>query len=619
MSNKLINERDLQFVLWEHLELEKLLENEIFGGFTREDCNMILEQISKFAEEVLMPINPEGDEVGCKLEDGQVKVPECYHNAFESYREGGWIGISAPPEYGGQGLPEFLEILATEFLNAANCAFTPYPGLMMGVAHVIQNYGTQEQKDRYLKKLYAGEWGGTMDLTEAGAGSAVGDLKTKAKQVGDKWLIEGTKQFITAGDHDLAENIVHLVLARAEGSPPGIKGISLFIVPKYRINPDGSLGEFNDLKCTGIEEKMGIHGSSTCALLFGDEGKCEGELLGEVNRGITYMFQLMNEARIETGVQGMGTANAAYLGALQYAKERIQGVEIQNIRDVNAPRVEIIKHPDVRRMLLKIKAYLEGMRAILYRAASFAAKGMIAQDPAEKEKYDDIFEIFTPIIKAYFSEISFMLISDAMQVYGGYGYCREYKVEQLMRDCKIASIFEGTNGIQALDLVGRKIFNIKKQMKPYNDLMTILRKFVEDNKGHPTLADYVEKAGTAIDTLDATTQHLVNLGLTGDQIYPVLVASPYLMLFGDVMVGWQLCEQLIVADRKLNELYEREGAGDDAAKAKLVEDNSEAAFYSGKCHAAKFYLDALLCRVKGDSAYIISNNRSVLEIAENAF
>ncbi len=619
MSNKLINERDLQFVLWEHLELEKILENEIFGGFTREDCNMILEQISKFAEEILMPINAEGDEVGCKFEDGKVKVPECYHDAFESYREGGWIGISAPPEYGGQGLPEFLEILATEFLNAANCAFTPYPGLMMGVAHVIQNFGTQEQKDRYLKKLYAGEWGGTMDLTEAGAGSAVGDLKTKAKQVGDKWLIEGTKQFITAGDHDLAKNIIHLVLARAEGSPPGIKGISLFIVPKYRINPDGSLGEFNDLKCTGIEEKMGIHGSATCALLFGDEGKCEGELLGEVNRGITYMFQLMNEARIETGVQGMGTANAAYLGALQYAKERIQGVEIQNIRDVNAPRVEIIKHPDVRRMLLKIKAYLEGMRAILYRAASFAAKGMIAQDPAEKEKYDDIFEIFTPIIKAYFSEISFMLTSDAMQVYGGYGYCREYKVEQLMRDCKIASIFEGTNGIQALDLVGRKIFNIKKQMKPYNDLMTILRKFVEDNKGHPTLAAYVEKAGAAIDTLDATTQHLVNIGLSGDQIYPVLVASPYLMLFGDVMLGWQLCEQLIVADRKLNELYEKEGAGDDAAKAKLVEDNSEAAFYSGKCHAAKFYLDALLCRVKGDSGYITSNNRSVLEIAENAF
>ncbi|UCD83352.1 MAG: acyl-CoA dehydrogenase [Deltaproteobacteria bacterium] len=619
MSNKLVNERDLQFVLWEQLELEKILDHEAFGGVSRDDHNMIIEQISKFAEEVLLPINLEGDEVGCKYDDGEVKIPKCYHDAFKAFKEAGWMGLSAPPEYGGQGLSQFATLMVSEFLNGANVSFSIYPGLTSGAAAVIEEYGTQEQKDRYLKKMYAGDWGGTMDLTEDGAGSAVGDLKTKAKKVGDKWLIEGTKQFITAAENDMVENIIHLVLARAEGSPPGIKGISLFIVPKFRVNPDGSLGEFNDLRCTGIEEKMGLHGSATCALLFGDEGKCEGELLGEVDKGIIYMFKLMNHARLGTGLQGLAAASTAYLASLQYAKERVQGVEIKNMRDVNAPRVEIIKHPDVRRMLLKMKAYIEGMRAVLYRAAYLAAMGMIAEDTAEREKYNDMFEVFTPVIKAYFSDTGFLLTSDAVQVHGGYGYCKEYKVEQLMRDSKIASIFEGTNGIQALDLVGRKVFNLKKQMKPYNDLIAELRKFIEDNKGHPTLAAFIEKAGDAIETLDTTTQHLVNCGMSGDQEYPVIVATPYLKLFGDVLVGWQLCDQLIIADRKLNEIYEKEGAGDDAAKAKLVEDNNEAAFYSGKCHAAKFYLDTLLCQVKGDSAYITSNNRSVVEIPENAF
>jgi len=619
MAGVLIDERDVKFAIWELLGSEKLLQYDKFKGYSREDIDMIFAEAKKFAEEVVLPINKEGDHIGIKVKDGTPVVPECYKKAYDAFCEAGWVSSSASEEWGGQGLPALMSIVGNEIFVAASCAFSMYPGLTRAASHLIETYGTPEQKKKYLPKMVSGKWQGTMDLTEPGAGSAVGDLKTTAKKKGDKWLITGNKIFITAGDHDMCENIIHLVLARAEGSPPGIKGISLFIVPKYRVNDDGSLGEFNDITLGRVEEKMGIHASPTCLLNFGDNGKCEGELIGELNKGINAMFLMMNEARLGVGIQGEAIASAAYLSALQYAKERIQGVEIQNMADVNAPRVPIIKHPDVKRMLLWMKCYVEGMRALIYRGVYYATVGELSQDKEEREKFEDLLALLTPIIKAYCSDMGFLVTRDAIQVYGGYGYTSEYPVEQYMRDCKIASIYEGTNGIQALDLVGRKVLNIKKQMKPYYNLLAIIKDYVAKQKSHPKFAKYAEKVEKAVLALDECTQVMVKQGLSGDQAYPVLIATPYLKMFGDMLLGWIWLESAVIADSALEKIFAEKGATDDAKKKKLIADLNEAAFYAGKIHAGRFYIDCLLPEVFATADYIKSMNRDVLEIPENAF
>jgi alkylation response protein AidB-like acyl-CoA dehydrogenase len=619
MADVIVDERDVQFVLWEHLGVEDLFKQEEFKDFTREDFNMIISESKKFAEEVVMPANVEGDREGVKLEDGQVKVCQAYKSAYDAFCEAGWIALGSSPEFGGQGLPEILGIAASEYLSAASVGFAMYPGLTRAGGNLINEVCTEDQKKKYLPNMIVGKWGGTMCLTEAGAGSAVGDLKSTAKKKGDKWFITGSKTFISSGDNDLVENNIHLVLARAEGSPPGIKGISLFIVPKYKINDDGSLGEINDVVCTNIEHKMGIHGSSTCTLNFGDKDNCEGELVGELDKGIRYMFLMMNEARIGTGLLGHSSASAAYQCALKFSKERIQGVAIENMKDVNAPRVEIIKHPDVRRMLLSMKAYVEGMRALIYKGVYYSTLAHLASDPAEKEKYEDLLALLTPVIKAYCSDQGFLVTRDAVQMFGGYGYCSEYPVEQYLRDCKISSIYEGTNAIQALDLVGRKVLNIKKQMKPYNDFIAMIKEVADKATKHETLGPFAEKVKAAIESLDNITKHLAGLGMSGDQAYPVLVATPYLKMFGDVCLGWLWIEQLLIADEKLKAIYEQEGAKDDEAKAAVVEKLNEAAFYKGKIHAGKYFIDCLLPEADAVATYIKTNNRDVLEIPEKAF
>jgi alkylation response protein AidB-like acyl-CoA dehydrogenase len=618
MQDVIVDERDVRFVLWEHLAIEDLFKHDQFKDFSREDFDMIISEVKKFSEEIIMPANIEGDREGVKLEDGQVKVCQAYRSAYDAFCEAGWISMASPPEFGGQGLPEILSIAASEYFCAASVAFSMYTGLTRAAVDLMKVFCTEDQKQKYIPNMITGKWGGTMALTEAGAGSAVGDLKTTAKQKDGKWYLTGSKIFISAGDNDLVENNIHLVLARAEGSPPGIKGVSLFVVPKYKIKDDGTPGEFNDVNCVNIEEKMGIHGASTCTLNFGDNENCEGELVGELEKGIRYMFHMMNEARIGTGLQGLSSASAAYQHSLSYAKERIQGVAIENMKDVNAPRVEIIKHPDVRRMLLSMKAYVEGMRALLYKGVYYGTLAELASDPAEKEKYEDLLALLTPVIKAYCSDRGFMVTNDAMLVYGGYGYCSEYPVEQYLRDCKISSIYEGTNGIQALDLIGRKVLNIKKQMKPYNDFIAMIKEIAEKGTKHKALGAYAEKVKVAIETLDASTKMLVEKGLAGDQAYPVLVASPYLKMFGDVCLGWLWLEQVLIADEKLNALYEQEGAKDDDAKAQLVERLDEVAFYVGKLHAGKYYIDCLLPEADAVAQYIRTDNRDVLLVPEKA-
>ena len=387
-----INMRDMKFILYEQLGIERLCQFDKFKDFSRETFDMVLEEGAKLAAEVMAPLNSIADKEGCVYEKGKVKVPEAFHEAFKKYCEGGWIAASVDAEAGGQGLPESVALATAEMFVGACCSITTYPGLTRGCANLIESFGTPEQKKLYLEKMYSGQWTGTMCLTEPQAGSSVGDVKSMAKKDGDHYLIQGTKIFITAGDHNLTENIIHAVLARTENAPPGTKGLSLFIVPKVRINADGSLGEPNDVNCGGIEHKMGLKGSSTCTLNFGDDGKCHGYILGQENQGIQLMFQMMNEARLGVGLQGFALGNLAYLYALKYAKERIQGVEVTKMRDPNAPRVPIIKHPDIRRMLMTMKAYAEGLRALIYRNAYYADLAKVATDPKEKEYCENMID-----------------------------------------------------------------------------------------------------------------------------------------------------------------------------------------------------------------------------------
>ena len=366
MPQLITDRRDIDFVLYEQFNVEELTRHEKFAEFNKKTFDLIIREARNLAVKEILPTFAEGDRDGVRLENGQVKVPACYHRAYKLFKKGEWTAMVADPELGGQGLPYCISQAASEYLVGANYAFTLYGVVGHAAGELVEVYGTEEQKSLFLKKMYTGEWSGTMQLTEPQAGSDVGALTTSAvKNPDGTYSITGNKIFITAGDQDLTENIIHPVLARIEGAPAGTKGISLFVVPKYRVNPDGSLGEFNDVVCTGIEEKMGIHGNATCSLTLGGKGNCIGTLLGEENKGMKAMFLMMNEARFGVGVQGYSLGATSYANAVAYAKERIQGRELLNFMNPDAPSVNIIKHPDVRRQLLWMKSYVEGMRAML--------------------------------------------------------------------------------------------------------------------------------------------------------------------------------------------------------------------------------------------------------------
>jgi alkylation response protein AidB-like acyl-CoA dehydrogenase len=576
----------MKFILYEWLGIERLCQFEKFKDYSRETFDMVLDQAAQLSAEVIAPLNSASDKEGCTYEKGKVKVPEGFHDAFKKYCEGGWIAASVDAEAGGQGLPDSVALAAAEMFVGACCSFTTYPGLTRGCANLIESFGTPEQKKIYLEKMYAGEWTGTMCLTEPQAGSAVGDVKCAAKKEGDHYLIQGTKIFITAGDHNLTPNIIHAVLARTENAPPGIKGLSLFIVPKVRVHADGSLGDPNDVNCGGIEHKMGLKGSATCTLNFGDEGKCHGYILGQEGQGIQLMFQMMNEARLGVGLQGFALGNLAYLYALKYAKERVQGVDIRKMKDPLAPRVTIINHPDVRRMLITMKAYAEGLRALIYKTA-------------------------------YYSDLAFRMTEWAIQVHGGYGYCGEYPVEQLCRDVKITSIYEGTNGIQAMDLVGRKL-SLKKGALVMG-WMKEINEFVEKHKGHPTLGPYVTQLEQAKNSLVSTAMHFAKSAASGDPLYPMLQCVPFLEMFGEVQIAYLLLDQSLVAKEKLQALFDKAGATTPEAQAKVIDDQADAAYYSGKVCATEFFVTNILPQVQAKAATVMGGNRSALTIQEAAF
>jgi alkylation response protein AidB-like acyl-CoA dehydrogenase len=616
MSNLLVNARDQHFLLFEQFGIEKLFETETFKDFSKDDVLMMMNEAEKMALNVILPTYEVGDKEGCTFKDGKVTVPKCYHDAFKKYCEAGWLAQTEPIDVGGQGIPVVMATANLEYCYAANFAFLMYPGLTHGAATLIQHHGTEEQKNKYMLKMYEGRWGGTMCLTEPGAGSDVGALKTSAKRLPDgKFLLTGSKCFISCGDHDLTPNIVHPVLARIEGDPPGTPGISIFIVPKYRVNEDGSLGEFNDVNTGNIEHKMGIRGSATCTLNFGDEGKCVGELLGKEREGMRIMFLMMNEARMEVGMQALGHSTAALEHAIAYAKDRIQSTPVWEMKNPDAKAVPIIQHPDVRRDLLWMKAFTEGIRALNYFTAY--CLDMSRAYPEEKAKWGGLVELLTPICKAYSSDMAMQITSKAIDVYGGYGYCQEYPVEQYMRDCKIACLYEGTNGIQSLDLVGRKLGQ-NKGMNVMN-MIGEIGATIAKAKQVPELqkyAAYLEEANNAVIDLTMT---FAALGKSSSFLIPILNASPYLEIFGDLLIGHFLLQGAAIAQEKLNAIYAEKGADTKGTQRALVHDNADVAFYQGKIAAAKFFAVEVLFLVKSKCAAIKVADKVPIEMADESF
>jgi alkylation response protein AidB-like acyl-CoA dehydrogenase len=616
MPNLLVDERDVKFVLYEQLNIEELCERDKYSEFSRETFDMVLDAAQKLAEKELFPTNKEGDEKGVVLKDGQVTVPECFHEAYRLFCEGGWASLPVPEDMGGQGFPSTIYGASTELFVAANQALMMYPNLTIGSARLIELYGTEEQQREYMDKMYSGEWCGTMCLTEPQAGSDVGALRTKATRKPDgTYSIVGGKIFISAGDHNLTDNIIHMVLARVEGAPAGTKGISIFIVPKKRFEN----GEYvdNDVICAAAEHKMGINASATCALNFGEKDNCVGYLLGKENEGMKIMFNMMNEARLAVGIQGLSQASAAYMHALRYAKERFQGPEISTMKDPSAPKVPIIQHPDVRRMLMWMKSVTEGIRSLLYYAHYCEDRHKTATSKEESDKYQGFLDILIPICKAWSTDMGFRVTELAIQIHGGYGFCREYPVEQFMRDIKITSIYEGTNGIQALDLVGRKLSY--KQGALFKSIVAETGQLLKVAKKNYRLKDIVELFDEARKQLIEVTRYFGLKSITEDFMTPILYATPYLELFGDVAVGFMLLWQAVIADRRLHELYTDAKADTPEKKVELLKTNRSAAFYRGKVASAEFFANTILSLSKGKARAIMSGERSAIDLPEDSF
>ena len=616
MAQMILDERDQQFILYEMLGVEKLCEKPKFADFSKDMFDMILKEAQKIAVEEIFPTLADSDKEGCRLENGQVYVPKCFEKAFKLFCEGGWVGMSFPPEEGGQGIPITVRTAVTDWFFH-NFAFSCYPFACEGAAHLIMTYGTKEQKHKYIGKMISGQWGGTMVLTEPNAGTDLGNMATKAiRQPDGTFKIQGTKIFITAGDQNLTENIIHPVLARIEGDPTGTKGISIFIVPKYIVNDDGSLGSRNDYQIANIEEKMGIHGSATCLINFGDNNECYAELLGQEREGMKVMFQMMNEARLAVGMQGIASASIAYLHALQYAKDRLQGSSLLEMKNPDAPRVPIIQHADVRRNLLWMKSNVESMRALGYFIGYCFDMHLLAETEEEKEKWLGLAEVLTPICKAYCSDVGFKVTETAMQVYGGYGYCAEYPVEQFLRDEKIASIYEGANGIQALDLVGRKL-GMKKGMY-FMGLLGEMNATIAKYKDVEGLKDLAEDVQAGVNTLAETAMFFAKCGKEGKFLVPVNNACPFLILMGRVVSAWFIFWQAGIAQQKLSAIAAEKGIG-IADTLQLAKTSKDAAFYIGKMNAAKFFIRNVLPEIDGIVKSIRKEDMSLLEIPEESF
>ena len=600
MAQYVADRRDIDFVLHEQLEIGDLSKNERFAEYTKKTIDLVVSEARNLAVKEVLPTNAPGDLQGCRLENGQVIIPEEFKKIWEHYKDGEWIAMSEDPEWGGQGMPQALSAAATEYLNGANMAMFMYVALTHGAAGLVETFGTDTQKDLFVKKMYSGQWAGTMLLTEPGAGSDVGALEAVAKKNDDgTYSISGNKIFISGGEHDLSENIVHPVLARIEGAPAGTKGISLFLVPKFRVNGDGSLGEFNDVICTGIEHKMGVHGNCTCSLTLGSKGECVGTLLGEENKGMKAMFVMMNGARLYVGLQGLSLASASYMNAVNYAKERVQGPNILTMLEKNPPAVPIVQHPDIRRMLISMKSYVEGMRSLIYYVGNCLDLQKVSDSPEEKEKLQGIIDVLIPIAKGYVTDRAFDVCSTGMQIYGGYGFIEEYPQAQLLRDCKITQIYEGTNGIQAMDLLGRKLG--MKKGKPVMDLLGEIQAVIAQAKEIDELKTLAEDLEKAVAKFGEVAMFLGKTAMSEKVLSAFAAAHPFMEITGDITMAWMLLWRAVIAAGKVD--------------GKKKDKN----FYIGQMKSAEYFIDTIIPITFGKMSSVLKGCDAAISIPEEAF
>jgi alkylation response protein AidB-like acyl-CoA dehydrogenase len=563
--------RDMRFVLHDYLDLSGEVRKLGNAEATADLIDAVLEEGAKLAEEVLQPINLSGDQEGCRFQNGVVTTPAGFKAAYKTYAEGGWGGLSADPAYGGQGLPRTLAIAISEMSSAANMAFAMYPGLSRGAYAALALHGTEEQKRLYLPKIAAGTWTGTMNLTEPHAGTDLGLIKTRAEPKEDgTYAITGTKIFISAGEHDLADNIVHLVLARIKGAPEGVKGISLFVVPKFHVKSDGTLGPRNGVSCGAIEHKMGIHGNATCVLNY--DGAI-GTLVGEADKGLRAMFTMMNEARMGVALQGLAQADVAYQNAVIYAKDRLQGRALTGAKDKDKPADPLIHIPDVRRMLMNARALTEGGRALLYWTALRADIHAGSADSAAREAAEDMLGLLTPVLKAYLTDMGFQTAVECQQIYGGHGYIAENGMEQFVRDARIAMIYEGANGIQALDLVGRKL--AAHGGRAIFGAFGLIDQLLKETAGNAALKPWTEGLARARKDLEEATQWLMANGLANPE-NAAAVSTDYLYLLALTMLAASWAGMVATAE------------------AKRAQDAGDARFYERKIKTARYFLTNIL-------------------------
>ena len=589
--------RDIKFVMSELLDSEQHYAN-LNGGedATPDMIDAIIAEGAKFCEQILSPLNQVGDREGCTLTDGGVTTPTGFKEAYQQYVEGGWPSMTANPNYGGQGLPHSLGLVMSEMVGTCNWSFGMYPGLSHGCTNTIETHGSEEHKQTYLTKLISGEWTGTMCLTEPHCGSDLGTLRTKAEANADgSYSITGTKIFISAGEHDMAENIVHVVLARLPGAPEGTKGISLFIVPKSLPDANGSVGERNAVTCGSLEHKMGIHGNATCVMNF-DGAK--GWLIGPENKGLNCMFTFMNTARIGTAIQGLGAAELGFQGSVAYAKDRLAMRTLSGAKNPDGYADPIIVHPDVRRMLLTQKAIAEGARALIYMTAQKADIVQRGKTEEERKAADELLGFLTPIAKAFLTEIGYESASLGMQVFGGHGYVSEWGMEQNVRDARIGMIYEGTTGIQALDLLGRKV--LMTQGESLKGFTKLVHTFCKDNTDNEHMKPFVEPLAAINKEWGELT---VKLGVSAMKNREEIGAASvdYLMYSGYAVFAYLWAQMAKMAQDK------------------LAEGSMEELFYNAKLQTARFYFTRMLPRTKGHAVTMLAGADTLLDMPEEAF
>ena len=588
--------RDMRFVLHELHGLDRITALPPFAEATGDVVDGVLDEAARLAAEVILPLNASGDREGCALENGVVRTPEGFRDAYALFRDGGWPSLAGDPAFGGQGLPECVNKLVEEMICAANLSFSLYPGLTHGATKALEAHGSPELKARFLRPMTEGRWAGAMALTEAHCGTDLGLMRTRAVPEGDgSYRVSGSKIFISAGDHDLTENIVHLVLARLPDAPPGVKGISMFLVPKLLPTEDGRPGARNGVVCTGLEHKMGLKASATCQITYEE---ARGWLVGAPHRGMQAMFTMMNEERLGVGIQGLGVASAAYQSAVAYARERLQGRSLAGAKRPDLAADPIVVHPDVRRMLMTMRVNAEACRAVGIWVAQAVDLAKHAASPAERREAEDFTALMTPVVKALFTDLGFESASLGVQVYGGHGYIRDHGMEQFVRDARIAMLYEGTNGIQALDLVGRKMpAHMGRLLRPF---FHPVASFIETRKGDAALAPLVAGLERAFGMLQLATGQIALAGLK-DAEEAAAAATDYLRLMGLVAMGYMLTRSAEIAQGRLAAAQDPDG------------------FYAAKLASARFFADRVLPQSAALFLAIKSGKESTMALAEAAF